>query len=65
MLGKHSDSQLLNMAREMDDLCQEHAGDIVVDDAMAIEEPDEPALDDEAWSRSRHGCWMKIVDAAF
>lgn len=26
---------------------KEHAGDIVVDDAMAIEEPDEPDLDDE------------------
>lgn len=25
-----------------------------MDDAMAIEEPDEPDLDDEAWSRSIH-----------
>ena len=33
---------------------QEHPGDIVVDDAMAIEEPDEPDLDDQAGALFEH-----------
>eukprot|EP00438_Fugacium_kawagutii_P033727 Skav220007 [mRNA] locus=scaffold947:147563:152263:+ [translate_table: standard] len=36
--------------------CQEHPGDIVVDDAMAVEEPDEVSLDDEA-------CHLNILKA--
>ena len=54
-LGRWGDIQLpVNMTGTSYGLplsaLQEHAGDIVVDDAMAIEEPDEPDLDDEARS---------------
>eukprot|EP00435_Cladocopium_sp_Y103_P026779 s56_g6.t1 len=42
-----SRSMPVDLGRVQELLWLEHAGDIVVDDAMAIEEPDEPDLDDE------------------